>query len=1351
MILRFFFLILLICFSFTGVAQSYLFNAQYLSAEDGLLGRRISAIVQDDDGFIWISTNEGLNRFDGHKFLHFTKESHGLLSNQIQNLKKDDQGNIWIDYPRDQYAVLPIQILIPKTHQLIAYKNYIGKQFKAGYEKLKLANRKHWDKVTLQTKSVFFQYHSKKGMTELSKNFAGNNPFNTNYWTIDDDALAERKLDNSLLRRFSIPNYKMTQISSLANKWLLITAQDESKTNVLIIKHINKSNYTLIKSEKIKIIITSKIAAINNKIYFSYQDTVRSIDLKSVINNNKIRTLFIDKNNDIWIGTTNGFYIINYKKNTFTTYFKNALSPLEEDYSVRGLWANKDFLYSIAPQKAFRWSFKTNKLEVLPLSNESRTRRAITSNPNRQFWIGMNQQQPLEQIDTLTGQVIKRISSEYTRQIWTIFEDKEDQIWIGDRRRGLYIYQPKTSSKVLPFIQYNGFEDLRNKTIIHITADTKDSDFLWISAQSGWYHVHINKGIMAHFNSEQAKDFYIPSDDIHYTYQDKSGVYWLGTALGGLLKVTLTEDFKIKSVRQFMIKDGLPSNTIYGIFEDDNDFLWMSSNNGIIKFNKKNTEVHSFSMEDGLPHYEFNRGAYFQRTDGTIFFGGLNGAVSFQPNDFEITADYDIPLKISRCEKYTEADEKIIDITQNILQDNKIILRPDDHLVTLYVSLQDYFNASKLKYSYKIEGFQKEFTIIKEPQITLSGLPYGRYTLHIKGQGRDNRYSTQELKIIVIVLRPFYLTWWFFVLVAIVLALSIWQFLKWRVQKLKAEQQALEIIVANRTRELAQDKAIIEQQAEELRSLDKMKSRFFANISHELRTPLTLILSPINSMVNSEKLDNRNFTYAMMIKQNAQRLLKRVNEILDLTKLEAKKMKLQPQPIKLYDYTKRLAVTFESFAQQQGQVLLFKYKLNKHLQILLDKDKFEHIFNNYLSNAIRYTPKNGEIVVELTESQINKKNEPIEHRLLLKVQDTGQGISLDDLPKVFDRFFQAENTVNKAGGTGIGLSISKEIAQLMNGKLWVESELQKGSTFYFEMPYQEYLGMIEPSSELITIAPETFSIIEKKKNNKNNPTILLVEDNAELRQYIQTILANNYHVVTAENGKIALEWLEKPSTACPENSVDNHQPSVIISDIMMPIMDGFELLETLKLSKKWRHIPVIMLTARSNMKAKLKALRIGVDDYMLKPFDEEELLTRIENLLERYEERQLAANINEKLPKITNEKSTIAISENDTKWLEQLEFDIQSEINNTQFSIYNLAIELNLSERQFQRKVKKLTGLTPNKYLREIKLQAAREILEASEIQTVNEVAYAVGFDTPKYFSKIYEQRFGKRPIEYLK
>lgn len=546
---------------------------------------------------------------------------------------------------------------------------------------------------------------------------------------------------------------------------------------------------------------------------------------------------------------------------------------------------------------------------------------------------------------------------------------------------------------------------------------------------------------------------------------------------------------------------------------------------------------------------------------------------------------------------------------------------------------------------------------------------------------------------------------------------------------------------------LSQQNEIIEKQAEKLRHLDQVKSRFFANVSHELRTPLTLILGPIDSALKSQTLGNRNFTFLKMAQQNAHKLLQLVSEILDLSKMESGKMELNEEIIELLPFLKRQLSQFESHARQQGKELSFDFLPSAGLKVKLDAPKMETILNNLLSNALKFTHAGDKINVRLEDTG---------NSLELMVADTGEGIHSDDLPHVFDRYYQSKQPDAPAqGGTGIGLALSQELANKMEGSISVQSTLGEGTTFVVSWPKKEVLvaaGDVfddTAAQQLAAHSSRPEMIAELKTDEPSDaPTLLLVEDNHTLRAYLKTILSPYYQLLTAENGQVALDLI----TESYRKKETSNLPDLIISDVMMPVMDGYQLLAVLKSKDYLCNIPVIMLTAKAGLQDKLKALRIGVDDYMLKPFEEEELLVRVENLLKNYQERKDALESERDTPEApqASEEEKMLISAEDQQWLQALEQHLSTHLSNSQYTIGQLAGDMALSERQLRRRIRQLTGLTPVQYFKEIRLLHGRRLLENRAYKTVAQVATAAGFQDAGAFSRNFSQRFGKTPSDYL-
>lgn len=535
---------------------------------------------------------------------------------------------------------------------------------------------------------------------------------------------------------------------------------------------------------------------------------------------------------------------------------------------------------------------------------------------------------------------------------------------------------------------------------------------------------------------------------------------------------------------------------------------------------------------------------------------------------------------------------------------------------------------------------------------------------------------------------------------------------------------------------------VLSQQAQQLKTLDEAKSKFFANISHELRTPLTLVNSPLAQVLADSKQQFSPSSQKLLTiaQENTFHLKELVDDILDLSKLENSQLQLVESRVNIGDLILRIASNFDSLAQH----LLINYELTLDdaltaTWLSLDRKKFEKILNNLLSNAIKFTPSKGTVFLE---AQIR------EAALFVKVRDTGSGIDPEDLPHIFDRFSQSRQPSQlMQGGSGIELAIVKEYVKLMQGEIAVESELQKGSEFTLKLPVREVDAPLEGEATDEGLETEGFSEYQELAIPFSTPslnlkeqefTILIVEDHPQMQQFIRDLLPSHFRKLVAFNGLKALEVLEK-------EKVD-----LIISDVMMPQMDGYALVEHLKSSEAHFRIPIILLTALGGEGHKLKGLMLGVNDYLSKPFSPQELWVRVHNLLQRSllskeadaEERDDAQ---EDVP-----GTTVEINQRDLEWLQLVKQTIEEELQNEQFLIADLAPQFHLSERQFRRKLKQLTGLSPKQYQQEIALQIARELLESGKCQTVKEVAYTVGMQSPARFSKLYEGRFGKRPAAFF-
>ena len=714
------------------------------------------------------------------------------------------------------------------------------------------------------------------------------------------------------------------------------------------------------------------------------------------------------------------------------------------------------------------------------------------------------------------------------------------------------------------------------------------------------------------------------------------------------------------------------------------------------------------------------------------------------------TQKINVPLYITSGEVLNRKTGVILDKTAKIINSGKIWLSPLEGSFELEVALLNFNKSYQNRYFYKIDGIYDDWTRMQGNSVRINELPYGDYILRIKGQEANEQAASNELSIVVTMFRPFFFRRWFLILVIICIIGAVYGIFRWRFRRLNRAKIRLQETVAERTQEILRQKEELERQAKKLNDLDVIKSRFYANISHELRTPLTLILGHIDILTKDyfEQLDEKAKSSLTISKQNSLRLLKLVEEILDLSKLEAKQLELQTRDVKFYGFIHRFSDMFRSFASQKRIDFSKDFKLSQDLTLHLDQNKLEKILSNLLTNAVKYTQNDGKItfkVDELPRKEPLNSDEPSYIRI--QVSDTGRGIHSDDLPRIFERFYQSEQPDTVAeGGAGIGLAYAKELTELMDGHLTAQSVLGQGSTFTLLIPKKlailgptahienkkEQQGLLDSQSYAESHGLNEIDYSAPKPDDyENTPVVLVVEDHEQMRSFVCQVLSPFYQIKEASDGLEALKKLRK------------HKIDLVVSDVMMPRMDGFQLLTEIKQEGKFGDLPMVMLTARAADDDRLQALTIGVDDYLTKPFNPQELLARTKNLLKNHQKRKKAT---EKM-KNQSEEEFVPL---DQLFVQKVKDFVQAELDNPQLSVRSLAEKLVISEIQLARKLKNYTGLTPIKFIRELRLQQARELLEGQKKETIAEVMYAVGFRQAGYFAKNYAARFGKLPSEYF-
>ncbi len=1397
------------------LSQDYLANVQFYNHENGLAGRFANCTFKDSRGLIWIGTQFGLNRFDGRDFLLFNEAS-GLPFPQVMEIHEDSEGWLWLfrNCFHKQGCTRNLAFLHSITHEVHTFEEHLGDKVDFRPEDVVSIVTNEFGDVFLSAERQVVQWSGEEILRKIDLTGLAATP--NLLCVLGADRLAgwyhaENETNNDYLIYLAFDLHGKTQHSQIVPNQSKKNAKDELQLigrDHLGRKMVSHSYafddadpHFVLRDDGKLLRDTSAWSNYPNPQDFFYDpfhpvawqygsDGLNVFTLSGGLvyrfgdefpelgKNRQNRQIRFDGDHITWLSGRYGVFRIQFRPNPFQRVLYNPLPDLESPIKniCQGVTPIGNGKLLLSTQQ-FGFYEKQSGTPAPPVRLEKKEPGAVPVTLSKgyqgDYWgvqysilhrltkIGGDysfERQSFEQ-----GKAFNKTLSQYS---------KGNRLWLGTDK-GLHYFDHK-QLRFLNLANYNGFDELKESTVHQIYEE--NGDRIWLCTSSGLYLFNVEKGIQERYWEGGNSTLKIPGTAFYQILPAEQGGWWLASQQG----LVLWNPDK-NTTQLFTTKDGLAANEILAIHEDGYGFLWLATDAGLVQYQTGTSLSMIWLKADGISSNDFEPYTYYCQEDGTVWFGSTNGYTVFHPKDFkdiDFTAQPDIRLNILDFEQFSIETNKLENRTNQLLKNQQITLQPGEQLFNLRIALADYVNGADAKYTYRILGFQDFWQEGKENLIRISGLPYGNFTLEIKGRLANGQYSSQEIHLPIRILKPFYLKTWFLIFAMAVIFCSVFLWFKWRTSQMKERQIQLERTVQERTEELKKDKETIQLQAKELRLLDKLKSRFFANVSHELRTPLTLMLGPVHSLLKRKKRDGEETKLLQFIQRNAQQLQKLINEILDLSKLEDNKLEVIEKPVLFYPYLKDQMAQFHSFAASMQQEFDMKFEADESLQILLDKNKFEKIVHNFLSNALKFTPPSGKVALKV---------EQLGNHLQVSVSDTGRGIHPDDQPHIFDRFYQApsrppqngeelssqigEGWEGAEGGTGIGLSLCKELAELLGGKVWAESELGKGSVFYFKFPKVEVTSLGDGhetmqkgvnSEPTIALEPEmtpfpfpTKPLLKDVTSKPGMANILIVEDNADLREYLQFLLSD-YQVFTTANGKEALEWLtaddgRRTTDTNRLPSAVRRQPDLIISDLMMPVMDGFQFLEKLKSDDRWRHLPIIMLTAKVNARAKLRALRIGVDDYLTKPFQEEELIVRIENLLGNYRKRM------EMFSKMGDgtlgalDKNRPVIAEVDAEWLKEVEAVFEKHFGDPGLSVERAAWELHLSIRQFQRRLKMVTGLSPIQYIREMRLQKAKDYLLAGKYATVQKTALATGFKDARYFSELFQKHFAVSPSSFLR
>jgi len=1381
---------------------------QHITSEDGLMHNSIAAILQDSKGYMWFGTSNGLYKYNGYDFKYYTNspdDDSTLLNKQVKTLFEDKKGNIWIgtaegiciyDRSSDSFN----NYLGSDINQVNQIKESINCIYEDNNGVFWIGTKLGLYKLILDGDNGFITElitygTSKEGLSSNSV-LSIIEDTNDNLWIATNNGLnlyiesedGSFWFEKHIIEKDRSSNYiSKLLIDDQGTLWLG-AKKGVYKMNVKSLTGVVSFTSYLFKDEATNSLsenfVTSLDKDFNGNIWYGtrsgglkkfnietgifkhYKGTKFS---KNSLRSNGISNLFIDDSGVLWVGTRRGGLsklnlankkVAHYNYNYFdkNSLSGNNINSIYED-SKGNIWiaTHEEGLNRIVNTKKGPKFIHYKKGYSDEKSLSSNSVFGICEDNFGNYWIGtqasgLDHVQISKNLESNDINVINYENNpEYknfpTNKISTLFKDRLGDVWVGTLGNGgLFKFTPKQFGDSKPEFHsfkhdVTNFNSISNAGIVSIFEDS--DNILWIGTSGGG----LNKVIRDEFNNpvkfikivNEPKNLKSLSDNSVFSIQeDRDENIWIGTFGGGLNKIPANQKDKlVPEIVRYTMKDGLPSNEIYGILEDESGNLWMSTNNGISKFNVAEESFKNLNLSNGLQDVNFRKLAYHKGANGLMYFGGINGLNIFYPegfNDNKFLPKTEI-VDFKVFGHSVKPKEKILGktiLTKVIEETKTIVLKNAHNTFSFEFAGLHYGSPSQNKYAFMLEGVDEDWIVTDAEHrvANYSNLSAGNYKFKVKSSNNDSIWNENYKEVAIKILPPFWKTWWAYLIYFLLFVFVMWLFKKY--------------ILIN---EEYQNKIKIEKiEQEKIKEINKMKLEFFTNVSHEFKTPLTLILGPIQQLINSKETSAKVRNSLMLMERNANQLFRLVNQIMEFRKVENKELKLQPSKGDMVNFCREEVFSFKMLANQNNLNLIFECG-EYSIEGFFDWDKMEKILNNLISNSIKFSDEGGTIKVSLS-IPVNQKQRKIEtfeneHRYVrIVVEDTGEGIPQNQLSLIFERFYQInKNSKAGANGSGIGLALTKSLIEMHKGTISVESVENKGSRFIIELPLLTELKLLSHPSKDVDKKKYNDKISgnlsEPKKNegeiNEKSPTILLVEDNPDMLEFISSTLDSKYNICKASDG---VEGLKKALDIVPD---------LIVSDVMMPNMDGIEFCERVKNHEITDHIPVILLTAKGSTDHRIEGLEVGADSYIPKPFDMRHLEVRIQKLM--LQRNTLKQKFTKGGIKLDSEK--VGINRSEKIFLEKIEKIMEENLTNSDFGVEDLGDALGYSRMQLYRKLKSVRGISANEFMREYRIKKAAVYLRETDMR-IFEILYEIGISNHSYFTKCFKQYFNKSPREYI-
>jgi signal transduction histidine kinase/DNA-binding response OmpR family regulator/sugar lactone lactonase YvrE len=1054
----------------------------------------------------------------------------------------------------------------------------------------------------------------------------------------------------------------------------------------------------------------------------------------SSISSNSIWSIYADNEQRIWMGTYNkGVCLMDPKNMIFKGYQRNPFDNNSlADNDILGfakdqngnIWIATDgggISIFDAKHKKFIQNLSTDSPN-LPLTNNAT--KVILCDSQNNIWIGS------------WGGGVDKINKERNsirnypvvaggfgdQKILCLLEDSQKNMWAGTGGSGLFMFDPKQDTFIQTDKKIHGI-DIPEGSFINAIYEDSDK-ILWVGTFYGLFALKPkSKGkydTKSYYRTEKRDS--IKSNRIQVIFEDSKKRLWFGSFDNGLNMF----DKKKAAFTYFNQSNGLASNMVNGILEDNQGYLWISSNKGITKFNPKDGGCRIYTVAHGLLSNDFYPNACFKTSEGQFFLGSDKGFNTFFPDHIFINpikpVMYFTDFKINHVSAKIGAEKS--PLSKHISHTQQIVLHYTQTNFTLDFVGLGYVRPSTHQYKYKLIGLSDEWTDLgNKTSITFTGLKPGNYELVVLGANNDGIWSDKPARIQMIIQPPFWQTWWAYLLYLAFISGVIIIIFRVRLERVR-------ILNSLKMEQLAREK---EQE------LNQSKLQFFTNISHEFRTPLSLIIAPLENLIASTQMDASVKPKIFNIYTNANRLMRLVNELMDFRKIENKNMPLQVQKGDIVKFITELTLGIKDACERKN-ISMDIQASQESIITWFDSHKLDKIILNILSNAMKYTEENGFIHVDMGLETWENEKEDAPTFISIAITDNGKGISEEDLPHIFERFYQAKSSIHQ--GTGIGLSLVKSLTELHHGQINVESKLGMGTKFTLILPLSQDAyteeERIETPMDIVSfddkgyIEMDDAFVKDFKDVNLKDSSVLIVENNNDLRDYLMQELGKTFHIRTAKDGQEGLEL-----------AFDN-PPDLILSDVMMPRMNGMELCKAIKEDLKTSHIPVVLLTAKTTIDDQINGLEYGADVYITKPFSIRFLLAQIQRIIanQKYLYKVFSQEVH-----LT--PGQFAKNDLDKKFLQTITDYIIGNIDDSQLSVETIAATLGLSRGQLYNKIKALTGQTAVDFIRTIRLKQAVKLMETRKF-TIAEIAYQTGFTSPSYFTRSFKAHYGKSPSSYL-